>query len=177
MTPDEIKSIQLEVGTKPDGIWGPHSKTACQKYLRSLWPTPYPWPTQANRVAFYGLPGTGFTRIDVTGLGMKYDGETIYSIMCHQKVATDLLAILKEIANSADHWVLADYGGCYAAKALMHGHAAAIDLDVAKNDMHVTWPDHARMPWNVIKIFSRHGWTSAAGFWNYDAMHFQATSW
>jgi hypothetical protein len=131
-------------------------------------------------VAFYGPPGTHQTRIDVTGLGVKYDGQTVNSILCHERVAESLLRIIRAIHASPFAYVLANYAGCYAEKALMHGHAAAIDLDPDTNGMdkvRFAWPQRATMPFEVIEIFAREGWTSAAAYWGYDAMHFQATPW
>jgi hypothetical protein len=175
----DIKAIQAEIGTVPDGIWGPKSKAACKTFLKSLCPN-NPWPRQADRVAFFGKPGTRQTRIDVTGLGVKYDGETVNSILCHKNVAPTLLAIIKKISASPWAYVLAEYAGCYADKPLMHGHAAAIDLMPNGNGMdkvEYAWPSKATMPWGVIKIFAAQGWTSAGASWGYDAMHFQATTW
>jgi len=189
MTTNEIKAIQREC--KPfyapkfqegcdDGDWGPKSKAACKAFLRSLCPN-NPWPRQADRVAFFAKPGTGQTRIDVTGLGVKYDGKTVNSILCHEKVAASLLRIIKKIAASPWKSVLAKYAGCYANKPLMHGHAAAIDLDPDPNGMNVPWPTEATMPWGVVKIFAAEGWTSAGAMWGtttgHDSMHFQSTTW
>jgi hypothetical protein len=39
------------------------------------------------------------------------------------------------------------------------------------------WPTKATMPFEVIEIFAREGWTSGGAYWGYDAMHFQATIW
>ena len=113
MKTDQIKAIQTKVGAVPDGIWGPKSKSACIAYLRSLCPRLI-WPTQAARVEFYGPPGTHQTRIDVTGLGVKYEGKTVNSITCHERVAQSLLRIIRAIHESPFSYVLANYAGCYA---------------------------------------------------------------
>lgn len=177
MSPADIKLIQREIGTTTDGIWGPKSKAAAKAFLRSLWPVPNPWPSQAQRYKFFGGPGENLTQINVGGLGVKYEGKPVRLITCHQKVADDLLAIIKETASSPWAWVLADYAGCYANKALMHGLGAAIDFVPDTNGMTSHWPTDQTMPWGVIKIFSKHGWISAGVEWGYDGMHFQATTW
>ena len=181
MKTELIKEIQKEVGTEVDGFWGPKSKAACQAYLRSLAPDPHPWPLQSRAREFFGDPGDHLTRIDVTGLGVKYDGKDVGSILCHEKVADDLLAILREIAASPWADVLSRYAGCHNDRSMlgsnvpsMHAYGVAVDIDPDTNGMRAPWPAAANMPWGVVKIFARHGWTSGGGMWNYDAMHFQA---
>lgn len=176
MTTDEIKAIQTEVGAFPDGEWGPQSKAACIAYLKSLCPN-NPWPRQAERVAFFGAPGTNLTQIDVTGLGVHYEGRDVSRITCNEKVAASLLRILTKISQSEWSWVLADYAGCFAEKALMHGVAGAIDLVSDTNGMRDHWPTDGNMPFGVIKIFAEEGWTSGGAYWGYDGMHFQSTTW
>src|SRR6478672_5569472 len=76
MSPQQIKEIQTKIGVEADGFWGPISTRACEDYLRQFMPKPNPWPKtdQASLTAFYGKPGdeSKRTRIDVTGLGVKY---------------------------------------------------------------------------------------------------------
>lgn len=51
---------------------------------------------------------------------------------------------------------------------------AAIDLDADDNTFKDSWPMKADMPLEIIEEFTKEGWTSAAVFWGYDAMHMQA---
>jgi len=57
----------------------------------------------------------------------------------------------------------------------LHAYGAAIDLDADDNTFKNAWPINADMPLEIIEEFAREGWVSAAAFWGYDAMHFQAT--
>lgn len=176
MTKLEIIEIQKEIGTAPDGLWGPKSKASCQKFLRSLCAN-NPWPSQANRFAFFGPAGSNLTSIDVSGIGLKYEGRTVNRISCNMKIAQSLHRILHAIAAAGYTHILQNYAGCYADKALMHGVGAAIDFDPDDNSMSDHWPTDGDMPWGVVKIFAREGWTSGGAFWGYDGMHFQATTW
>jgi hypothetical protein len=44
MNQEQIKAIQDEIGTTPDGFWVPKSVKACQSYLRKFMPPQNPWP-------------------------------------------------------------------------------------------------------------------------------------
>lgn len=179
--------MQVRVGATPDGFWGPLSIAACQKHLCSLMPSPNPWPkpTQTALTAFYGDPGDSrhHTQIDVTGLGLRYDGKPVSHITCHKKVAAPLLRVLREIAASPFRWVLAEYNGCYANRPMrggrlpsLHARAAAIDLLASKNGNKTSWPARANMPLEVMEMFAKEGFKSAGAFWGRDAMHHEGTS-
>lgn len=185
MTQEQIRAIQRKVGTDPDGFWGPKSIAACQKYLRSLMPSPNPWPgtSQAELSAFYGARGdeSRLTHIDVRGLGVKYDGSTVPRVLCHTKVAASLLRVLKALSVTHPE-ILAKYAGVYNNRLMkggalpsLHARGAAIDLDPGSNGNHTHWPTRATMPFEVMEAFAREGWLPAGAFWGRDAMHFQAT--
>jgi hypothetical protein len=189
MTANQIKALQERVGAKPDGFWGPKSIAATQVHLRSLMPTPNPWPKSNTRAlnAFYGNPGEGevalqMTRINVAGMGIKYAGKAVPKIAVHQRCSESLHRILAQIAESHFAYVLAEYAGVYNHRPMrggtswsLHAYGAAIDLMPGSNGLHAHWPTRATMPLEVMEIFAREGWLSAGAFWSRDAMHFQAT--
>jgi hypothetical protein len=182
-----IAELQRKVGTTPDGLWGPKSTAACQRYLRGLMPSPNPWPAtdQASLSSFYGAPGdtSRHTLIDVSGLGIQFAGTPVTRINCHRLVAESLLSILRELSTMPEgRAVLAKYAGVYNNRAMrggslpsLHARAAAIDLDPARNGNLTYWPARATMPFSVMICFAKRGWLSAGAFWGRDAMHFQAT--
>jgi hypothetical protein len=185
MTAAQIKAMQTRIGVEPDGFWGPKSIAACQSHLRALMPSPNPWPKsdQKSLTAFYGAPGdeSRHVRINVTGLGVKYGGKTVNVILCHQKVADSLLRIITNLSRTHPE-ILAQYAGVYNNRPMrggslpsLHARAAAIDLDPDRNAFKSSWPVAAHMPLEVMEAFAREGWLAAGAFWNYDAMHMQAT--
>jgi hypothetical protein len=187
MTKAKIIEIQKEIGTTPDAIWGEKSKAACITYLRALMlkATTAPSTDQASLTAAYGLPGevSRHTRIDVSGLGVKYDGKDVNSITVNKAAANSLLAIITDLSKFEDgRAALARYVGVYNNRPMrggttpsLHARAAAIDLMPASNGLRTPWPRIATMPFSVIKVFARHGWKSAGAFWGRDAMHFERT--
>jgi hypothetical protein len=181
----QIKAVQEKVGATPDGFWGPKSITACQKYLRSLMPSPNPWPKsdQGSLQKFYGSPGdeSRHAVLNVKGLGVKYDGKPVSTIRCHERVAESLGRVITSLSKSNPE-ILAGYAGCYNNRLMrggsspsLHARAAAIDLCPGDNGNRVSWPSTATMPLEVMETFAREGWLSAGAFWGRDAMHFQAT--
>ncbi len=185
MNQEQIKALQARVGTSPDGFWGPQSIAACQKYLRALMPVPNPWPKsdQASLQDFYGSPGDEdqHSRIDVTGDLVKYGGKTVYSVLCHKKVAASLDRIIHELSGTHPE-IMRQYAGCYNNRPMrggslpsLHARAAAIDFAPDDNGNKTSWPVNATMPIEVMEAFAREGWLSAGAFWGRDAMHFQAT--
>lgn len=186
MTDQEIIRTQKIIGTNPDGFWGPASIAACQKHLRGLMPSPNPWPKsdQASLQAFYGSPGdeSQHVRIDVTGDLVQYGGKTVYSVLCHKKVAESLKRVIDALSLTHPE-ILRQYAGCYNNRPMrggslpsLHARAAAIDFAPDDNGNRMAWPSAATMPIEVMEAFSREGWLSAGAFWGRDAMHFQATS-
>jgi hypothetical protein len=187
MTKEQIQAIQKEIGTTPDGVWGPKSKAACIAYLRSLGPKPNPWPKEddASMTAFFGPSGNGakLTQIDVTGLGVEYGGKEVKSITCNVKVADSLRRVIEALAAGPHAAILKRYAGVYNNRAMRgsqrtskHAWAVAIDLDPARNGLHTLWPQDSTMPFEVIKAFAREGWKSGGAFWGRDAMHFETTA-
>jgi len=181
----EIQTIQKKVGATPDGFWGPKSIAACQKYLRSLMPSPNPWPKtdQKSLTAFYGAAGdeSKLTNLPVAGLGIKYEGKPVKTIRCHAKVADSLLKVLWELKETCPE-ILADYAGCFNNRAMrggslpsLHARGAAVDFAPDSNGNLVNWPTKATMPFAYMEAFARQGWLTAGPFWSRDAMHAQAT--
>jgi len=186
MTYNEIYHLQKRIGTTPDGFWGPKSIRACKNYLRSMMPSVNPWPKsdQGSLMEFYGNPGdeSKLVSIDVSNLGVKYDGQTVRSIRCHKKVADSLRRVLVSIESSHCAYILSQYAGCFNNRQMrggtlpsLHARGAAIDLDPGPNGNHRSWPINANMPIQVMEEFSKEGWLAAGAFWGRDAMHFQAT--
>lgn len=192
MSPQEIRNLQLHVGTTPDGHWGPKSIAACQAHLRKLIEAaPQRWPRsdQASLRAFYGEPGDESNLVSITfPYPMYYDGRRVQTTRCHHKVKDSLLRVLN---NIGDRWQdcpgimeeVQDYGGIYnfrnkrgGSTYSVHAWGAAIDLDADDNAFHDAWPMKADMPLEIIEAFALEGWLSAGAFWGYDAMHFQATA-
>jgi hypothetical protein len=185
MSPRQIVELQERVGTTPDGFWGPRSAEACRQHLFAMMPRPSPWPAADDKSmrSRYGAPNDekNLTRIDVTGLGIKYQGQPVRSLHCHRLVAASLLSILREIASGPHASVLGQYAGCYAPRNMRggsrpskHAWGVAVDLDPDNNGLRMAWPTGSKMPLDVMEVFARHGWTSAGAFWGRDAMHFEA---
>ena len=186
MNQSDIKAMQRRIGVTDDGFWGPVSIAACQAHLRKLIPARNPWPAadQTSLTKFYGAAGdeSKLIRVDVSGLGLQYDGKGVTSVRCHAKVAESLKRVLAEIAAGPHRKVLTQYAGCYNNRAMrggslpsLHARGAAVDFDPDSNGNHVAWPTRATMPLEVMEAFAREGWLSAGAFWGRDAMHFQAT--
>jgi hypothetical protein len=191
MTRQQIQAIQEKIGTTPDGFWGPKSIAACQKYLRSLMPKPNPWPKSDTRSlnAFYGDPAKGevapqLVKLDVRGIGLRYDSKPVSSINVHRKCAESLGHVLEEVSKLAPthSWVLQQYAGVYNHRPMrggtrwsLHAYGAAIDLAPGTNGLNTHWPTRSTMPLEVMECFAREGWLPAGAFWSRDAMHFQAT--
>ncbi len=187
MTLAQIMANQTTVGTVADGFWGPKSIAACKRYLRSLMPSPSPWPatSQAALQKFYGSPGdeSMLVNLPVSDLGIRYDGQRVATIRCHADVADSLGRILRRIVASPHSAILTRYAGCFNYRPMtggtlpsLHARGAAIDLDPDTNGFHDAWPVKATMPLEVMAFFATEGWTAAGAFWGYDPMHFQATA-
>lgn len=190
MKTEEIKAMQQRVGAVADGFWGPVSMAACRKYLRGLMPKVNPWP-KADAVslrAFYGAPGDEGNLVTFTfPFPTFYDSRRVLTGRCHRKVKDSLLRILTRIGeqhggNREVMEAAEDYGGIYnfrskrgGSSLSVHAWGAAIDLDADDNSFRCSWPMQSDMPLAIIEEFAREGWVSAAAFWGYDAMHFQAT--
>jgi len=173
-----------------DGFWGPKSQKACRDYLRSLMPSPNPWPKsdQASLRAFYGEPGNEDNLVFINfPYKTFYGGKLVTRTRCHRKVAESLLRVLNDIgdryAGREDIMEEArDYYGVFNFRPKrggtswsLHAWGAAIDLDADDNTFRDHWPMKADMPLEIMEAFSREGWTSAGAFWNFDGQHFQAT--
>ena len=190
MTVDEIKAMQRKIGTAPDGQWGPKSRAACRSHLRSLMPSPNPWP-EDNEVAltrFYGKAGDESQLVSFEfPFPMFYEGKRVLKSRCHRLVKDSLVRILGEIGTrwAGNRGILEeaeDYGGIYNFRKMRggssisrHSWGIAIDLDADDNGNHAPWPQEADMPLEILEAFARQGWMSAGAGWGRDAMHFQAT--
>lgn len=182
--------MQRHIGVEADGFWGPKSIAAMRAHLIALMPSPNPWPEsdQASLKAFYGSPGDESQLVTIQfPYPMFYEGKKVTSTRCHRKVKESLLRVLTAIGQSCgmDRGIMEeaeDYGGIFNARPKrggttwsVHAFGAAIDLDADDNTFKDSWPMKADMPIEIIEAFAREGWVSAAAFWGYDAMHFQAT--
>lgn len=187
---EDILAIQTEIGTVADGKWGPKSKAACKAYLQSLKPKPNLWPKQNDNDlrAFYGRPGDESKLVIVpVQFATFYARRPVKGLRVHRRVAESLTRVLQNLgAEFLDDKDVMDeasnYDGAYnfrnkrnSSSLSLHAWGAAIDLDAAENGLHDNWPVHGDMNWEIIKAFAREGWVSAAGEWNSDPMHFQAT--
>lgn len=181
-----IESIQAHIGATPDGFWGVNSIAACQKHLRSLMPSPNPWPKsdQASLTRFYGAAGdeSRLVRIDVSGLGVQYEGKPVTSIRVNRACSDSLLRVLSAISSSTFRYALNEFGGVFNNRPMrggtmpsLHARGAAVDLAASTNGLNTHWPTRATMPIEVMEMFAREGWMPAGAFWSRDAMHFQAT--
>jgi len=195
MITSEIKRMQKRIHEAGfplvvDGFWGPKSQAACRAYLRSLMPSLNPWPAQdqASLRAFYGEPGDEGNLVMIEfPYEIKYDGKIVTRTRVHKKCAASLLRVLCAIRSRMEAVPdiapeATDYCGVFYFRAKrggtswsLHAWGAAIDLDADDNTFRDTWPVVADMPLEIMEEFAREGWTSAAAFWGYDAMHFQAT--
>ena len=186
MTRAMIQEMQARLGVSPDGFWGPKSIAACQAHLRSLMPEPHPWPfpDETSLTSFYGPAGdtSRHTLLDVTGLGLRYDGKAVRQFTVHQRCASSLRRVIEAIAAGPHAAILKTYAGVYNNRPMrggtrpsLHARAAAIDLDPANNGNRSHWPLQSTMPIDVMEAFAREGWLPAGAFWSRDAMHFQAT--
>lgn len=185
MNTTQIKAIQAKIGVAQDGFWGPKSIAAAQKHLRGLMPKLNPWPKtdQKSLTAFYGADGdeSKLVVLNVSGLGVKYDGKSVHSIRCHAKIAAALLRVLQRLAKSHPE-ILADYAGCFNNRPMrggslpsLHARGAAVDFAPDTNGNLVSWPVKATMPFEVMEAFAREAAIAAGAFWGRDAMHFQFT--
>ena len=185
MNVSEIKVLQRHIGAEPDGFWGPKSIAACQRHLRSLMPSPNPWPASDEKSirARFGPPGEDrLVNLPVIGLGVEYLGKPVRTIRCHELVRDSLLDVISDIANGPHEHVLKRYAGCFNHRPMRNGSSLsthswgiAIDLWPARNGNAVHWPTRAEMPIGVMESFARQGWLAAGAFWSRDAMHFQST--
>lgn len=190
MNAAQITAIQKKIGVEPDGFWGPLSIGACRVYLRNLsnGRNAWPYPDQASLRRFYGEPGDESNLVTIEfPYPMLYDGKRVTKTRVHKRCAESLLRVLNDIRGlMPSHPDIADeaqdYGGCFNVRPKrggtswsLHAWGAAIDLDADDNSFRDSWPVKADMPFEIIEAFAREGWISAAAFWGYDAMHFQAT--
>lgn len=186
MTTAQITAMQKRIGTTPDGQWGPMSSAACKAHLRSLMPSPNPWPASdtASMTAFYGKPGdeSNLVHLPVGEFGVRYDGQKVKTMRCHKLIAGPLARILANIAASDFAYILAEFAGCYNFRPMRGGSAlsthawgAAIDLDPDHNGNRAPWPVVATMPLDVCEMFAAEGALSAGPFWGRDGMHHQFT--
>jgi len=197
MNKQQITAMQQRIHDKfdknliVDGFWGQRSIVACQSYLRSLMPSPNPWPRsdQGSLNKFYGKAGDESNLVSITfPFPMYYDGKLVKTTRVNKRCSASLLRVLtaisdkyhgnKEVIEEAE-----DYGGCFnfrlkrgGSSYSLHAFGAAIDLDADDNTFKDSWPMIADMPLEIMEEFAKEGWLSAGAFWGYDGMHFQATS-
>ncbi|GAA5137455.1 hypothetical protein GCM10023213_14170 [Prosthecobacter algae] len=186
MKTQDIINMQRKIGATPDGFWGPQSIAKLAAYLRKLMPKVNPWPkpNQAALTAFYGKPGdeSRLVNLNVTGLGVKYEGKAVKTIRCHERVAESLYRVIVDLSKTHPQ-ILAKFDGCYNDRPMrtsslpsLHARGAATDWNQAQNGLKMHWPTVAVMPLEVMEAFAREGWKSLGALIARDAMHFEATS-
>ena len=196
MNKAEIVRTQEKVGAVGDGFWGPGSIKSCQEYLKSLMPSPHPFPAELSSdfLAFYGPHGekNGYTppsKKITLPFTIFYEGSPVKALYVHEKCADSLQRVFERLAavypdkSSREEAGILNYGGLYNPRLKrgsvnswsMHAWMNAIDINPAKNGNKTSWPVNATMPIEVLECFAQEGWLSAAAFWGRDAMHFQAT--
>ena len=184
MNQSQIIELQRRIGTAPDGYWGPKSIAACKRHLEALMPIGGAWPSpeDTSMIRFFGRPRdeSSLVPLDVTGLSVKYDGQSVRSIQCHKLVAASLGRILRRISDGPHRGILAKYAGCYNPRPMRggnrpskHSWGAAIDLDPDHNGLKTSWPVAATMPIEVMEEFAREGWIGLGWQIGRDSIHFQ----
>lgn len=173
-----------------DGFWGPVCQRTSRAYLRSLMPEKHPWPkaTQAAIQKFFGKPGDEGALVTIQFPFPKfYDGKLVKSTRIHEKCAESYLRVQNDIWTNykTKRGIMEeaeDYAGCYNFRLKrggttysLHAYGGAVDEDADDNTFRDSWPLQADMPLEIIECYAKEGWTSAAAFWGYDAMHHQAT--
>lgn len=196
MTTEEIKILQEKVGAYPDGDWGPKSKAACRKYLRSLCPNnPWPKDTVAALNKFFGYYGepdsvdrrrflhNQIVNLNVEKYGFKYAGKKVKTIRCHRLIAPSLTEIFDEIIEAGYGYIFNEYNGCLeirprrgGTEPSRHSWGIAIDFMASSNGLKTPWPTKADMPFEVICIFAKYGFMSYGAIRGVDGMHFQAVT-
>lgn len=180
-----IRELQSNVGTTPDGFWGPQSIAAVQQHLRKLMPkvSPWPKPDDASMLAFFGGPGNEEWLVSIPlGGSWRVGGKKATRTRCHVRVSDSLERIFAELVRQGWNNVL-EYDGCFNDRSMRggtrkskHAWGAAVDLDARNNGNQTHWPTRAKMPIEVMEVFAKEGWVAAGAFWGRDAMHFEATS-
>lgn len=198
MNSTDIKAMQRTVGVEPDGFWGRLSQAALETHLKSLRPSPHPFPMpdQKSVTDFYGPHGledgyTPPTKLINLPFQLWLYGDRrkpVDELRPHVKCADSLLAVFNRLhealptkAEKVASGILV-YDGLYNPRRMrggtnwsMHSWAIAIDLNASANGNTTHWPTAALMPLVVMECFAAEGWMPAGAFWNRDAMHFQAT--
>jgi hypothetical protein len=190
---NDIREIQKEIGTRVDGNFGVMSRQAARRYLSSLCPD-NPFPTYSGRTSFYGPNGEqgGYTPpmksfSPAFPVYLFDDKHRVNTISAHVKCVESLENIFKELAsiytspNLQTSSGINKFFGIYNPRNVRggssisnHSWAIAIDLNANQNGLNTPWPATATMPWEVIKVFAKHGWSNGGIVWGRDAMHFEA---
>jgi hypothetical protein len=197
MNRTEIIRTQERTGTEGDGFWGPKSITACQNHLKSMMPSPHPFPIEGSQdfIEFFGPHGekSGYTppgRRITLPFTIYYNQTPVRTLLVHEKCADSLLQVFQRLAlvypddTSREAAGILVYNGLYNPRLKrgslnswsMHSWMNAIDINAGKNGNKTSWPVNSTMPIEVMECFAQEGWLSAGAFWGRDAMHFQATA-
>ena len=193
----EIIRTQERVGTEPDGFWGPMSIAACHKHLKSMMPSPHPFPIEGSPdfETFYGPHGEqgGYTppgRKITLPFTIYYGQTPVKTLRPHERCADSLLRVFQRLASfypdedAREEAGILVYNGLYNPRLIrgsstswsMHAWMNAIDINAGRNGNRTSWPVTASMPIEVMECFAQEGWLPAGAFWGRDAMHFQATA-
>lgn len=201
-----VESIQTKLkaawdpSLEVDDAWGPASTAACQAYLRSLMPSPHPFPTQRQTQAgnsIYGPVGVkdGYTPpmvkvplpfpVYLYGDKAKPRQELPFHEACAPAFHEFFQRLFHLYPTEAERWEagVVQYYGIYNPRPTrggrspsMHSWAIAIDLDANRNGNKSSWPTFSHMPLEVFEAAAKCGIRPAGAFWSRDAMHLDAVA-
>lgn len=185
----------IQAGLLVDGVDGPKTREARARYeAMQIKPVPTLWPRQRDVPAFFGaITLENQTRIDVPYTMyadyQRLPSQRVFSIQCHEKVASALLRILRRTAGyyTADQlrrYNLDIFSGSRVVRRItsgvgysMHSWGIAFDFDAAHNEFDEQASEGA--------AFAKPHYAKWLSFWyeegainlgrerDYDWMHFQ----
>lgn len=194
------KAIQRVLKLEDDGVPGNNTAHAIAEKLGISFSGSAEVPEDNNRdiIDVYGMPGDEDNLVEFLFPYPMHlytrDGEIVSRTRVHRDCAESLQAIFKELLTTYGLAWIQDHGldvycGCFNFRKMRggtqlsrHSWGIAIDLNCVENGNRTPWcgdkigkVGYANMPLEVIRIFKKHGWQSAATAWGHDAMHFQRT--
>ena len=181
----------------PDGIYGPKTEAAMfpvinernNPLFKSV-VSKEKYPHESDCEKFYGKVGKNQKRIKLPyPMRIAWDtSKSVRTMLCHEKVADDMLAIFEDILEyyGLDQIKLLGldmYGGCLNVRKIRGGnrwstHAWGISVDIDPSHNQLRWgSDKARLARDEYKPFwdivEKHGAYSLGKNHGYDWMHFQ----
>ena len=193
---------QLSVGPI-DGLDGPVTQRARDKWLKGIWRNPLMepletdksngliWPKQSEMDAFFGKPGTNLTTVHFPfPMDLSWDRNTqVHRTSCNVRVKESLQRVLAAV-KEAYTWEeiqrlrLNSFGGCYNLRRMhggtrwsTHAYGAALDFDTLNNALRMngTQATFAKPAYKKWwKCWEDEGWLSLGRARDFDWMHVQA---